>query len=157
MAPGSWGVRVVFSRFFGEDSGQTGEATGEPRVASHSWSCSLSYAPGFADQIAASRKEFAHEGSCPGGKMHQIFSVFSLFSVCLRTHGRRSSDIGFRRSCCHWKACTTLFLKVLDLQETELRLKRYGLANRGHQSVFGSPEDDFSIEIPARPGKISTI
>ena len=36
-----------------------GEATGEPRVASRSWSCSLSNAPGLADQLAASRKEFA--------------------------------------------------------------------------------------------------
>jgi hypothetical protein len=66
-------------------------------------------------------------------------------------------DIGFRRSWCHWKACATLFLKVLDLQETELGLKRYGPANRGHQSVFGSPEGDFPIEISTRPGKISAI
>jgi hypothetical protein len=34
MAPGSLGVRAVFSRFSDEDSGQTGEATGELRVAS---------------------------------------------------------------------------------------------------------------------------
>jgi hypothetical protein len=33
MAPGSRGVGAVFSHFSGEDSGQTGEATGEPRVA----------------------------------------------------------------------------------------------------------------------------
>jgi hypothetical protein len=42
MAPESWGVRAVFLRFFGGDSGQMGDATGEPRVASRSWSCSLS-------------------------------------------------------------------------------------------------------------------
>jgi hypothetical protein len=42
MAPGSRGVRAVFLRFSGEDSGQTGDATGEPRVASRSRSCSLS-------------------------------------------------------------------------------------------------------------------
>ena len=52
-------------------------------------------------------------------------------------------DVGFRRSWCPWKACTTLFLKVLDLRETELGLERYGLANRGHQSVFGLLEDVF--------------
>jgi hypothetical protein len=66
-------------------------------------------------------------------------------------------DVGFRRSWYRWKACATLFLKVLDLQETELGLERYGPANRGHQSVFGPSEDIFSIEIPARPGKILTI
>ena len=42
MAHGIRGVRAIFLRFFGEDSGQTGVATGKPRVASCSWSCSLS-------------------------------------------------------------------------------------------------------------------
>ena len=42
MAPGIWVVRAILSRFSGEDSGQTGDATGEPRVASRSWSCNLS-------------------------------------------------------------------------------------------------------------------
>uniref|UniRef100_A0A2N9FG90 Uncharacterized protein n=1 Tax=Fagus sylvatica TaxID=28930 RepID=A0A2N9FG90_FAGSY len=67
MAPGSRGAQAVFSCFSDEDSGQTGEATGEPRVESCSWSCSISYAPGLADQIAASRKESACEGGCPRG------------------------------------------------------------------------------------------
>jgi hypothetical protein len=87
MAPGSQGVGAVFSSFSGEDSGQTGEATGEPRVASRSWSCSISYASGLTDQIVASRKESACEGGCPGGKTSQIFSAFSLFFVCVRAHG----------------------------------------------------------------------
>ena len=69
MAPRSRGVGAFFfSHFSSEDSGQTGDATGEPRVASRSWSCSLSYPPGLVDQIAPSRKESAHEGGCPGGK-----------------------------------------------------------------------------------------
>ena len=87
MAPGSRGVGAVFSCFSGKDSGQTGEATGEPRVASRSWSCSLSYAPGLADQLAVSRKDSAREGDCPGGKTRQIFSAFSLFFVCVRAYG----------------------------------------------------------------------
>ena len=87
MAPGSRGVRAVFSLFSGEDSGQTGEATSEPRVASRSWSCSLSYAPGLVDQIAASQKESVREGGYPGGKTRQIFNAFSLFFVCLRARG----------------------------------------------------------------------
>ena len=70
MAPRSWDVRAVFPLFFGEDSGQTGDASGEPRVVSRSRSCSLSYAPELADQIAVSRKESARDGGCPRGKTH---------------------------------------------------------------------------------------
>jgi hypothetical protein len=36
MAPGSRGAGAVFSRFSGEDSSQTGEDTGKPRVARRS-------------------------------------------------------------------------------------------------------------------------
>ena len=36
MAPGSWGAGAIFLCFSGEDSGQTGEATDEPRVACRS-------------------------------------------------------------------------------------------------------------------------
>ena len=85
MAPGSRVIRAVFSCFSDEDSGQTGEATSEPRVASCSWSCSLSYASRLVGQIAASRKESVREGGCPGGKTSQIFSAFSFFFfLCLR-------------------------------------------------------------------------
>ena len=91
MAPRSRGVGAVFSRFSGEDSGQTGEATGELRVASCSWSYSLCYAPRLTDQISVSWKESAREGGCLGGKTRQIFSAFSLFFVCLCAHGKRSS------------------------------------------------------------------
>ena len=87
MAPGSRGVEAVFSRFSHEDSGQTRDATGESRVLSCSWSYSLSYAPGLVDQIAGSLKESAREGGCLGGKTRQIFSMFSLFFVCIRVHG----------------------------------------------------------------------
>ena len=66
-------------------------------------------------------------------------------------------DVGFLRSWCHWKACPILFLKVLDLRATKLGLERYDSANKGCQSVFGLPEDDFLIGIPARPGKILAI
>ena len=86
MAPRSRGVRAVFSRFSGEDSGQTGEATGEPRVARCSWSCHLSNIPGLVDQLAMSRKDSVREGGCPRGKTHQIFSAFFLFFVCVRAH-----------------------------------------------------------------------
>uniref|UniRef100_A0A2N9HYF8 Aminotransferase-like plant mobile domain-containing protein n=1 Tax=Fagus sylvatica TaxID=28930 RepID=A0A2N9HYF8_FAGSY len=127
MAPGSRGAGAVFSCFSGEDSGQTGEATGEPRVARCSWSFHLSNAPGLADQLVVSREESAHEGGCPGEKRY-----------------------------CQ-KDCTTFSLKVLDLRETELRSARYGFANRGHRGVFGPSEAIFPIVILARPGKILTI
>ena len=84
MAPRSRGVGAIFSRFSSEDSGQTGEATGEPRVARCSWSFHLSNAPKLADQLAVSRKDSTREGSCPEGKTRQIFSAFFLLFVCVR-------------------------------------------------------------------------
>ena len=87
MAPESQGIGAVFSPFFDEDSGQTREATGEPRVVSYSWSCSLSYVPRLTDQLVVSQKESSREGSCPGGKTRQIFSAFSLFFICVHAHG----------------------------------------------------------------------
>jgi hypothetical protein len=80
MAPGSRGAGAVFVCFSGEDSGQTGDATGEPRVARHSRSRYLSNAPGLAGQLAASRKDSAREGGCPGGKTRFTPSAFFLKS-----------------------------------------------------------------------------
>uniref|UniRef100_A0A2N9G903 Uncharacterized protein n=1 Tax=Fagus sylvatica TaxID=28930 RepID=A0A2N9G903_FAGSY len=53
MAPGIRGVGAVFVCFSGEDSGQTGDAIGEPRVPRRSWSRYLSNAPGLAGQLVA--------------------------------------------------------------------------------------------------------
>ena len=80
MAPGSWGVGAVFMHFSDEDSGQTGNAIGEPRVPRRSWSRYLSNAPGLADQLVSSRKDSAREGGCPGGKMRFTPSAFFLKS-----------------------------------------------------------------------------
>jgi hypothetical protein len=80
MAPGSRGVRAIFACFSGEDSGRMGDATGEPRVARRSRSRYLSNAPGPARQLAASRKDSACEGGCPGGKTRFTPSAFFLKS-----------------------------------------------------------------------------
>uniref|UniRef100_A0A2N9HSW3 Uncharacterized protein n=1 Tax=Fagus sylvatica TaxID=28930 RepID=A0A2N9HSW3_FAGSY len=65
MAPGSRGVGAVFVHSSDADSGQTGNAIGEPRVPRRSRSHHLSNAPGLADQLVASRKDSAREGgSC---------------------------------------------------------------------------------------------
>ena len=66
--------------FSGEDSGRMGDATGEPRVARRSRSHHFSNAPGFAGQLAASRKDSAREGGCPGGKTRFIPNAFFLKS-----------------------------------------------------------------------------
>uniref|UniRef100_A0A2N9F789 Uncharacterized protein n=1 Tax=Fagus sylvatica TaxID=28930 RepID=A0A2N9F789_FAGSY len=60
------GVSELFlCTFPDEDSGQTGDAIGEPRVPRRSRSHYLSNAPGLADQLVASRKDSAREGgSC---------------------------------------------------------------------------------------------
>jgi hypothetical protein len=80
MAPGSRGVGAVFVHFSDEDSGQTGDAIGEPRVPRRSWSRYLSNAPGVADQLVANRKDSAREGGCPGEKMCFTPSAFFLES-----------------------------------------------------------------------------
>jgi hypothetical protein len=83
MAPGSWGVGAVLVCFSGEDSGQTGEATGELRVAHRSRSRHLSNAPGLAGQLAASRKDSAREGGCPGEKCAKSSAHFFSLFVCV--------------------------------------------------------------------------
>jgi hypothetical protein len=83
MTPGSRGAGAVFARFSSEDSGQTREAVGEPRVASRSQSRHLSNAPGPAGQFAASRKDSAREGGCPGEKYVKSSTHFSLLFVCV--------------------------------------------------------------------------
>uniref|UniRef100_A0A2N9G4Y2 Uncharacterized protein n=1 Tax=Fagus sylvatica TaxID=28930 RepID=A0A2N9G4Y2_FAGSY len=128
MAPGSRGVGAVFVHFSGEDSGQTGDAIGEPRVPRRSRSRYLSNAPGLADQLVASRKDSAREGGSP--------------------------DVRFRRSWYRWKACAAYFCKVPDLRKSELGLVRYGPANRGHRSVFGPFEGSFPIGIPVSPDQL---
>ena len=134
-----------------------GEATGEPRVASRSWSYGLSNASGLMDQLAASRKEFTREGGCPRGKTLQIFGAFSLFLSVFAHTVDLASDVGFRHSWYRWKACATLFLKVLGSQETELGLEEYGPTSGGRRSVFSSSKGIFPVKIPTRPGKILTI
>ena len=80
MAPGSRGVGAVFVHFSDEDSGQTGDALGKPRVPRRSRIRYLSNAPGLADQLVASRKDSAREGGCPGGKTRFTLSAFFLKS-----------------------------------------------------------------------------
>ena len=86
MTPGSRGAGAVFVCFSGEDSGQIGEATGEPRVVRCSWSHHLSNAPRPAGQLAASWKDSMREGGCPGEKCVKSSVHFSLLFVCVCAH-----------------------------------------------------------------------
>ena len=87
MAPGSWGAGAIFLRFSGKDSGHTGEATGDPRVACRSRSFHISNELGLAGQLVVSRKDSTREGGCPGGKTRLIFGAFFLtFCLCSRAY-----------------------------------------------------------------------
>ena len=90
-------------------------------------------------------------------KCVRFLAHFPYFSSVFARMFDLAPDVGFWHSWYRWKACTTLFLKVFYLRETELGLERYGPANRGHQGIFDPSEGIFPIEIPARPGKILTI
>uniref|UniRef100_A0A2N9H5X6 Uncharacterized protein n=1 Tax=Fagus sylvatica TaxID=28930 RepID=A0A2N9H5X6_FAGSY len=124
MAPGSRGIGAVFVHFSGEDSDQTGDAFGEPRVPRRSWSRYLSNAPGLVDQLVASRKDSAREGGCPGGK--NAFSSQRVFSQILSQFAHifdLAPDVRFRRSWYRRKACAAYFCKVPDLRKSELGLE----------------------------------
>uniref|UniRef100_A0A2N9I289 Uncharacterized protein n=1 Tax=Fagus sylvatica TaxID=28930 RepID=A0A2N9I289_FAGSY len=97
MAPGSRGIGAVFVHFSGEDSDQTGDAFGEPRVPRRSWSRYLSNAPGLVDQLVASRKDSAREGGCPGGKT-QATGVFLVRLRAVFRSGFRLDPIKSWRS-----------------------------------------------------------
>ena len=83
MTPGSRGAGAILACFSGKDSGQTGQATDESRVARRSWSRHLSNAPGLAGQLVVSREDSALEGGCLGEKCVKSSAHFSLLFVCV--------------------------------------------------------------------------
>uniref|UniRef100_A0A2N9ETI7 Uncharacterized protein n=1 Tax=Fagus sylvatica TaxID=28930 RepID=A0A2N9ETI7_FAGSY len=115
MAPGSRGVGAVFVCFSGEDSGQTGDAFGEPRVPRRSRSRYLSNAPGLADQLVASQERLCARRRLSGRK--NAFYSQRVFSQILSQFARvfdLAPDVGFRRSWYRRKACAAYFCKVPD-------------------------------------------
>ena len=84
MAPGSRGAGAVFVCFSGEDSGQSGDATSEPRVPRRSWSRHLFNAPRLVHQLAVSQKDSAREGGYLGEKCTKPSAHFSLNLVPVR-------------------------------------------------------------------------
>uniref|UniRef100_A0A2N9GGJ0 Uncharacterized protein n=1 Tax=Fagus sylvatica TaxID=28930 RepID=A0A2N9GGJ0_FAGSY len=158
MAPGSRGVGAVFVHFSGEDSGQTGDAIGEPRVPRRSWS-HLSFQRTRARGSTCCEQERLCARRRLSGRKNAFYSQ-RVFSQILSQFARifdLAPDVGFRRSWYRRKACAAYFCKVPDLRKSELGLVRYGLANRGHRSVFGPFEGSFPIGIPASPGKFLAI
>uniref|UniRef100_A0A2N9IFF4 Uncharacterized protein n=1 Tax=Fagus sylvatica TaxID=28930 RepID=A0A2N9IFF4_FAGSY len=150
MAPGSRGVGAVFVHFSDADSGQTGDAIGEPRVPRRSRSHYLSNAPGLADQLVASRKDSAREGGYQlvasqedsarkrgnvGGKIPGTFSKTLFCRPVFTRVVDVAPDVGFRRSWYRRKACVTYFLTVQALHRGEFGFARYDPANGGRRNV----------------------
>uniref|UniRef100_A0A2N9J1S6 Uncharacterized protein n=1 Tax=Fagus sylvatica TaxID=28930 RepID=A0A2N9J1S6_FAGSY len=124
MAPGSRGIGAVFVHFSGEDSDQTGDAFGEPRVPRRSWSRYLSNAPGLVDQLVASRERLCARRRLSGRK--NAFSSQRVFLQILSQFAHifdLAPDVRFRRSWYRRKACVAYFCKVPDLRKSELGLE----------------------------------
>uniref|UniRef100_A0A2N9EPV1 Uncharacterized protein n=1 Tax=Fagus sylvatica TaxID=28930 RepID=A0A2N9EPV1_FAGSY len=114
MAPGSRGIGAVFVHFSGEDSDQTGDAFGEPRVPRRSWSRYLSNAPGLVDQLVASRKDSAREG----GYMAPRTEATGVFLVRLRAVFRSGFRLERIKS---WRSeSSTSCMSVSSFQRTWL-------------------------------------
>uniref|UniRef100_A0A2N9GFW0 Uncharacterized protein n=1 Tax=Fagus sylvatica TaxID=28930 RepID=A0A2N9GFW0_FAGSY len=130
MAPGKSGCRSCFcARFSGEDSGQTGDATGEPRVPRRSLeSFIFPTHPGSRINLLRVGKTLRAKAAVREKK-------------CVLLPARFFSNL----------------VPVPDLRKSELGLVRYGPANRGHRGVFGPFEGSFPIGIPAGPDKFLAI
>uniref|UniRef100_A0A2N9ERE0 Aminotransferase-like plant mobile domain-containing protein n=1 Tax=Fagus sylvatica TaxID=28930 RepID=A0A2N9ERE0_FAGSY len=129
MAPGSRGVGAVFVHFSGEDSGQTGDGFGEPRVPRRSWSRYLSNAPGLADQLVASRKDSAREGG-------------SCVAYFCKVPDLRKSELGLVR----YGPANRGHRSVFGPFEDSFPI-----------GIPARPGDHLLIEIPARPEELLTI
>ena len=77
-----------------------------------------------------SQKESVRKGNLSRGKLWN-FQHSILSSVSFRRTVDIALNVGFWWSWCHWKACATFSLKVLDLRRGELGFERYDPANRG--------------------------
>uniref|UniRef100_A0A2N9GI01 Uncharacterized protein n=1 Tax=Fagus sylvatica TaxID=28930 RepID=A0A2N9GI01_FAGSY len=123
MAPGSRGVGAVFVHFSGEDSDQTGDAIGEPRVPRRSWSRYLSNAPGLVGSTCCEPERLCARRRLSGRK--NAFSSQRVFLQILSQFAHifdLAPDVRFRRSWYRRKACAAYFCKVPGLRKSELGL-----------------------------------
>ena len=157
MAPGSRGVRAIFSRFSTKIPAKREKPPANREL--HVVAGVAIFLTHLGLRIKSQRAENNPRAKAVVQEKKRVkFSAhFSYFLFVFARMFDLAPDVGFQRSWYRWKACATLFLKGSDLRETGLGLERYGPANRGHHSVFGPSKGIFLIEIPARPGKILTI
>jgi hypothetical protein len=86
MAPGSRGVGAVFVHFSGEDSDQTGDAIGEPRVPRRSWVAIFPTHPGSRINLLRAGKTLRAKAAVREEKRVFLPARFSSNLVPVRAH-----------------------------------------------------------------------
>uniref|UniRef100_A0A2N9F262 Uncharacterized protein n=1 Tax=Fagus sylvatica TaxID=28930 RepID=A0A2N9F262_FAGSY len=159
MAPGSRGVGAVFVHFSGEDSDQTGDAIGEPRVPRRSLE-SLSFQRTRARGSTCCEQERLCARRRLSGRKNAFYSQ-RVFSQILSQFARifdLAPDVGFSTFLVPSESLRCLLLQGSRFAgNPSLDFVRYGPANRGHRGVFGPFEGSFPIGIPASPDKFLAI
>ena len=131
MALESRGVQAVFSCFSGEDSSQMGKLPANRELHLVAGVAAFLTHPGLLIKSQRAGRNLRAKAVVREEKRIGFSARFPYFLSVLARTVDLAPDVSFRNSWYRWKACATLFLKILELRATELGLERYGPTNKG--------------------------